>query len=111
MKRHPILAACLSLLVPGLGQMYAGEGRRGATILAAAIAIANLNILPLPLIAMATPLTPAGLSDSRALWAYWIPRVVHDIASFWSVAFWLWAIGDAHAVARHADSRRTLAAT
>jgi len=33
--------------------------------------------------------------DLRAVWAYWIPRVVHDVASFWSIAFWLWAVIDA----------------
>jgi hypothetical protein len=45
MRRNPWLAGFLSLLVPGLGQIYCGEGNRGAAILAAAIVIGNLNLL------------------------------------------------------------------
>lgn len=95
MKRRPIVAALLSLVIPGLGQMYRGEGTRGACILVAAIAIANLNILILPALSLANPVLPPPAADARALWAYWIPRVVHDVASFWSIAFWLWAVVDA----------------
>ena len=99
MNLHAFFAALLSLLVPGLGQIYGGDGRRGAMILVAAIAVANLNILPLPLISMANPvIPPPALPAGRAIWAYWIPRVVHDIASFWSIAFWLWAVFDAFAM-------------
>jgi hypothetical protein len=36
---------------------------------------------------MANPVTSAGLSDSRARRAYWIPRIVHDVAYSRSVAF------------------------
>ena len=101
MTPRAFLGALLSLLVPGLGQIYGGDGRRGAMILVAAIAIANLNILPLPLISMANPvIPPPALPAGRAIWAYWIPRVVHDIASFWSIAFWLWAVFDAFAMTR-----------
>ena len=32
MRRNPWLAGLLSLLVPGLGQIYWGEGNRGAAI-------------------------------------------------------------------------------
>jgi TM2 domain-containing membrane protein YozV len=39
-----LFAAFLSLLAPGLGRVYGGEGRKGAAILIAAIVIANLNI-------------------------------------------------------------------
>ncbi len=28
MKRNPFIAALLSLLIPGLGQIYGGEGRK-----------------------------------------------------------------------------------
>ncbi len=98
MRRNPFIAGLLSLLAPGLGQIVAGEGNKGAAVLAAAIVIGNLDIIILPLIAMANP---AGIpSDARALWAYWIPRVFHDILSFWSIAFWLWAVADAVAIAR-----------
>ena len=100
MKRYPIIAGLLSLLVPGLGQIYAGKGDKGGAIIAAAIVIGNLNIIILPLIAMANPIIPAGAPTAVTIWAYWIPRVVHDVVSFWSIAFWLWAVGDAITLAR-----------
>ena len=30
MKRSPFIAALLSLIIPGLGQIYGGEGKKGA---------------------------------------------------------------------------------
>jgi TM2 domain-containing membrane protein YozV len=95
MSNNPIIAGILSLLVPGLGQIYGGESNRGAAILVAAIVIANLNIVVLPLIAVANPVIPKGASDQRKVWSYWIPRIVHDVASLWSIVFWVWAIVDA----------------
>ncbi len=95
MKKSSIIAGILSIIVPGLGQIYKGEGNKGAAILAAAIVIGNLNIIILPLISMANPVIPSTVSDPRAVWAYWIPRVFHDILSFWSIVFWLWAVVDA----------------
>jgi len=100
MKRTPCLAGLLSLLVPGLGQIYAGKGDKGAAIVVAAVVIANLNILVLPLIALANPDLGAGAPHPNAAWAYWIPRVVHDVASLWSIAFWVWAVVDAVRLAR-----------
>jgi len=95
MNNNPIIAGILSLLVPGLGQIYAGEANRGAVILVAAIVIANLNVIILPLISMANPVSSMETSQSRKLWSYWIPRIVHDVASLWSIVFWVWAIMDA----------------
>lgn len=95
MSNNPFIAGILSLLVPGLGQMYAGESYKGVAILVAAIVIANLNIIILPLIALANPALPQGSPERRKVWAYWIPRVVHDVASFWSIVFWVWAVVDA----------------
>jgi hypothetical protein len=100
MKRKPYLAGMLSMLVPGLGQIYAGEGDKGAAIITAAIVIGNLNIIILPLIAMANPENPKATPDKRKVWAYWIPRVVHDVVSMWSITFWIWAVGDAIAITR-----------
>jgi TM2 domain-containing membrane protein YozV len=90
-KRSPLLSGVLSLIVPGLGQIYAGESTRGAAVIVGAVVVANLNILILPLISMANP----DLSASRSVWAYWIPRVVHDVSSLWSIAYWVWAVVDA----------------
>ena len=100
MKRNPFIAGFLSLLVPGLGQIYAGKGDKGGVIIAAAIVIGNLNIIILPLIAMTNPTIPTGAPTPVTIWAYWIPRVVHDVVSFWSITFWLWAVFDAIALAR-----------
>jgi hypothetical protein len=100
MRRNPFIAGILSLLVPGLGQIYGGEGNKGAAIIAAAIVIGNLNIIILPLISMANPVIPTGAPDARTIWAYWIPRVVHDVISFWSIAFWVWAVLDAISITR-----------
>lgn len=97
-KRNPFLAAIFSLVAPGLGQIYAGDSNRGAAIIVGAVVVANLNILILPLISMANP--TSVFEPSRAVWAYWIPRVVHDISSLWSVAYWVWAVVDAVRVAR-----------
>jgi TM2 domain-containing membrane protein YozV len=101
MKRRPLIAGILSLLVPGLGQVYRGESHKGAAIMAVAIVIGSLNIIILPLISMANPVTPPpGTWEARAIWAYWIPRIGHEVLSLWSVAFWLWAIFDAVSIAR-----------
>jgi hypothetical protein len=89
-----LVAGLLSLFVPGLGQIYGGKGARGAAILAAAIVIGNLDIIILPLIAIANPVRPPA-GDPRAVWTYWIPRLAHDVLSMWSIAFWLWAVADA----------------
>ena len=100
MNHSPFIAGILSLLVPGLGQVYAGESNKGAMIIVAAIVIANLNIIVLPLISIANPVIPKETSDPRKLWSYWIPRVLHDVASFWSIVFWIWAIVDAISITR-----------
>ncbi len=100
MRRNPIMAGILSLLVPGLGQIYGGHGDKGAAIIAAAIGIGNLNIVVLPLIAMANPGSPTEAEKKRTIWAYWIPRVVHDVVSLWSMVFWDWAVWDAIAITR-----------
>jgi TM2 domain-containing membrane protein YozV len=95
MKRSPFVAGLLSLLIPGLGQIYCGEGNKGAAILAAAIVIGNLNLIFLPIFVTASP-------DPGVVWAYWIPRVGHDVMSLWSIIFWLWAVLDAYQRARNA---------
>lgn len=89
MKRNPFVAAFLSLLVPGLGQICGGRGNKGAAILAAAIVIGNLNLIFLPIFVTANP-------DPAIAWAYWIPRVGHDVMSMWSIVFWIWAVVDAY---------------
>jgi TM2 domain-containing membrane protein YozV len=94
-KRNRYIAGFLSLIVPGLGQIYRGKSKKGAIILTAAIIIGNLNIIILPLISIANPVLPPVCDNLRAVWAYWIPRVAHDIFALWSIVFWLWAVVDA----------------
>ncbi len=48
-SRNPYLASLLSVPVPGLGQIYAGKGARGAAILSVTIIVGNLNAIWLSL--------------------------------------------------------------
>jgi TM2 domain-containing membrane protein YozV len=89
MKRNPLIAGLLSLLVPGLGQIYGERGVRGAAILVSAIIIGNLNLLFVLAFAIAEP-------DPSAAWAYWLPRLGRDVMSIWSVVFWIWVVVDAY---------------
>jgi TM2 domain-containing membrane protein YozV len=98
MKRYPFVAGLLSLFIPGLGQIYAGERNKGAAILVAAIIVGNLNLIFLPVFVGAKP-------DPHIVWAYWIPRIGHDLMSLWSIVFWIWTVVDAYIVAR----KRTIA--
>ena len=93
MRRKAAVAAVLSLFVPGLGQIYSGRGNEGAAILAAAIVIGCLNVLFVPIFTIANP-------DPGVAWAYWIPRIGHDVLSAWSVVFWIWVVVNAY---RNAD--------
>ncbi|MFQ6113223.1 MAG: hypothetical protein ACE5NG_03935 [bacterium] len=89
MRRNPFVAGLLSLLIPGLGQIYGGKGNKGAAILAAAIVIGNLNLIFLPIFITANP-------DPGIVWAYWIPRIGHDVMSLWSIVFCIWAVVDVY---------------
>ncbi|MGD2146765.1 MAG: hypothetical protein PVH41_08735 [Anaerolineae bacterium] len=93
MLRRPFLASLFSLLVPGLGQILAGRGERGAAILIAAIVVGNLNTIWLSLYAR----TSAG---PRTFWGYALPRILHDVLAAWGVAFLVWQAVDAYRQAR-----------
>jgi hypothetical protein len=99
MGRNPLIASLLSLVIPGLGQMYAGKKDRGAAILVAAIVIGNLNILLLSILFQAKPST-------ESVWFYGIPRIGHDILAIWSIAFWVWAIIDSYICSRRLEQKR-----
>ena len=68
MRRSSWIAGILSLVAPGLGQIYAGESKRGAMVLVGAIIVANLNVIILPLIAMANPNIASVILDDRSIW-------------------------------------------
>ena len=93
MKRKAIFAGLCSLLVPGLGQIFGGRGGRGAAVLAGAIIIGYLNLVFLVFFASANP-------DPGSVWAYWIPRIGHDVLAVWSIVFWIWAVVDAYQYVR-----------
>ena len=86
MKRNPIIAALLSVLIPGLGHIYSGHTNKGIKLLFAAILIGSLNIIALLLIAI-TNLETDG-NTQNTVWVYWIPRIVHDVLAAWSIVFW-----------------------
>ena len=91
MSRNAPLASILSLLVPGLGQIYSGKSERGAAILIAAIIAGNLYAIWLSLFAMAT----AG-PGPKVFWAHTLPRILHDVFSAYGVIWWIWQVVDAH---------------
>lgn len=93
MKRSPIIAALLSLLVPGLGQIYARESKRGALILIAVIIVGNLNAIWLNVFALTGSVT-------SSFWTHTLPWILHDIFAFYSVVFWIWQVADAFCQAR-----------
>ena len=90
MKTKPdkYLAAALSFLIQGMGQIYAGRGRRGAAILIAVIIVGNLNSIFLPVFVSAHP-------DPTLFWAFRLPVIIHDLMAFYGIVFWLWQTGDA----------------
>jgi TM2 domain-containing membrane protein YozV len=89
MSRSTFLASVISLLVPGLGQIYAGASGRGAAILLAAIIIGNLNAIWLSLYGLTSP-------GANALWTYKLPRILHDLFAAYSVVFYIWQVADAY---------------
>ena len=50
---NPILAAIISFLIPGIGQMYAGDIKRGAIFLVIAIVILLIRNFANPIIGIA----------------------------------------------------------
>jgi len=91
MSRSAFLAGALSLVIPGLGQIYAGKGERGAAILVAVIIVGNLNAIWLSLFATANP-------AHEAFWASTLPRLLHDLFAAYGVVFWIWQVVDAHRI-------------
>jgi TM2 domain-containing membrane protein YozV len=96
MSRSPFLAGLLSLLVPGLGQIYAGRGERGAAILIAVIVVGNLNVIWLSLFAAAS-------AGPHTFWGNTLPRALHDLFAAWGLVFLGWQVVDAYRQARPFD--------
>jgi hypothetical protein len=86
--KKQVLIGLLSLIVPGLGQIAAGEGPRGALILMAVIIVGNLNALWLSLYAL-------SLSSTPFFWTHTLPRILHGLFAAYGIVFWIWQVWDA----------------
>ena len=95
MKRNAFIASILSLLVPGLGQIYVGKSERGAAILVAVIIVGSLNAIWLTAFAVSSTV-PANF------YGHTLPRLLHDVFAFYGIIFWIWQVTDAYLVAKKA---------
>lgn len=95
MSRRGFLAAAMSLIIPGLGQMYAGKGERGAAILLAVVVVGNLNTIFLAIYA-------ANGSAPLTGWVSVLPRILHDLFAFYGIVFLAWQVVDAYRQAKTA---------
>jgi len=86
---NPITAAILSLIVPGLGQMYVGKGDRGAAILVAGIIIGMLALIWQTLYTV----------YASNLMTYPYPLYRISLAAYATV-FWIWQIIDAYRISQ-----------
>ena len=84
-----MLAAALSFLVPGLGQIYAGKQERGATILVAGIVVGTLSLISQTLF-LSFMLSFVPSYGARTLWWYRLPLTIY------AVIFWIWQLADAY---------------
>ena len=87
------LVGLLSFLIPGLGQMAAGHGARGAAILVAVIVVGNLNAIWLSLYALTSSATPI-------FWAHTLPFILHRLFAAYGIVFWIWQVLDAVQLAK-----------
>jgi hypothetical protein len=78
----------VSFVVPGLGQMVSGRGDRGACILGLVLVVGNLNAIFLSVFA-------PTLGQHLPFFARGLPRLLHDIFSFYGIVFWIWQAIDA----------------
>ena len=92
MKRNPWFAGLLSILFPGLGQVFIGKRALGAAFMLAFIIIGNLNAIWLSVFAAAQ--TDASFISET------LPRALHDIFAFYGIIFWIWTAVDAYRLAK-----------
>lgn len=97
-SRNPYLASLLSIPVPGMGQIYAGESERGVAILIVTIIVGNLNAIWLSIYATTGP-------ESNAFWAVALPRTLHDIFAIYGVIFLIWQMVDAYQQAKNSSEK------
>ena len=97
MNRRAWLAGLLSILFPGLGQVYAGKKALGAAFMLAFIILGNLN---------AVWLSVYAASDTAAItfYGHTLPRILHDVFAFYGIVFWIWQAFDAYRLARQSSN-------
>ena len=95
MKRNPWLVVLLSILFPGLGQVYVGKRALGAAFMLAFIIIGTLNAIWLSIY--------AGAKTDLSFYSDTLPRVLHDIFAFYGIVFWIWQAVDAYRLARQSQ--------
>lgn len=87
----------LSVLFPGLGQVYAGKRALGAAFMLAFIIIGNLNAIWLSVYA-------ASSTAAVTFHGHTLPRILHDVFAFYGIVFWIWQAVDAYRLARQSSS-------
>jgi hypothetical protein len=92
MKHSPWLACLLSVLFPGLGQVYIGKRALGAAFMLAFIAIGILNAIWLSIY--------AGAQTDLSFFSHTFPRLLHDIFAFYGIVFWIWQAVDVYRLAK-----------
>ena len=92
MKRNPWIAGLLSLVFPGLGQVYLGKRVLGAAFMLAFIIIGNLNAIFLS--------GYAGTQTEITFFSHTFPRLLHDIFAFYGITFWIWQVVDTYKLAK-----------
>jgi len=98
MKHNPRLAGLLSLLFPGLGQVYIGKRTLGAALMLAFIIIGNLNVIWLSVY--------AGLQTEITFFSHTFPRLLHYIFASYGVVFWIWQVFDVYRLAKQNNFRQ-----
>jgi TM2 domain-containing membrane protein YozV len=88
-SQNSLIAGILSLLVPGLGQIYVGKGERGAAILVAGIIIGTLALIWQTLYAV------YGSNLTNYEYPYYRTSLVA-----YAVVFWIWQVLDAYRLAK-----------
>jgi tetratricopeptide (TPR) repeat protein len=98
-KRKPGLAALLSLIIPGLGQLYNGEVIKGFIMAALFIALFGLSTVAVRASIAASPISPQGaLYGPQIDFVGILSALFSGISAVWVVlllVLWIYSIGDA----------------
>ena len=103
-RKEEIIAALLSLLLPGVGQMYVGRIMRGIVIFVTPIVVSIFVVFPILLGSFfasipttTTPLQPTPIPQPGFFFVF--PIFIIVIGLLW-LAFLIWNIFDAYNLAR-----------